>query len=58
MNKAFEWLKGKKTYIFSFIGAALWAAHSSGLIGDETWKMLMGFDVFGIIASFRSAIIK
>lgn len=56
MKKAWEFLKGKKVYLFTFVGALLWAAHTSGLIGDTTWQFLMGLDVFGIIASFRAAL--
>lgn len=56
IKKVWEVLKGKKTYIFTFIGAGLWGAHVTGLIDADTWQVLTGLDAFGIIASFRSAI--
>lgn len=54
-SKIWEFLKGKKVYLLTFVGAGLWGAHLTGIVDDTTWKFLTGIDIFGIIAAFRAA---
>ena len=56
MQKLFEFLKGKKTYIVVLLGACVWASQQLGYIDQVAAEQLYALLGIAAVGTLRSAI--